>query len=343
MTAALPSEAFSRPVASNARDNWNAARYKPGDDGGHYESWFLRANDPAGRLAFWIRYTIFSPKGRPHDAVGELWAIYFDRTTGKIVSLKEDVPIQHCTFSTNHLNVQIGSAVLQDGRLRGRAGTNNRSIAWDLDYSGGQEPLLLLPEGMYDTKLPRAKVLVGQPLARFRGFLVIDGESIRIDNWVGSQNHNWGSRHTDRYAWGQVAGFDEAPDAFLECSTARVRVGPFWSPWMSPVVLRLRGATLQWNGLVRAVRARGCYQGDHWYIETSGPCGTLQVTFEAHPADFASLVYANPPGGSKVCLNTKIARCSLTLERGGQRMDLHSSRAAFEILDDLPPGKAQPS
>jgi hypothetical protein len=46
---------------------------------------------------------------------------------------------------------------------------------------------------------------------------------------VGSQNHNWGSRHTDHYAWGQVAGFDDDPDAFLELSTARVRVGPLIS------------------------------------------------------------------------------------------------------------------
>ena len=83
-----------------------------------------------------------------------------------------------------------------------------------------------------------------------------ESSEIGIADWVGSQNHNWGSRHTDRYAWGQVAGFDEVPDAFLECATARLRVGPLWTPWMSPVVLRLRGETLGWNGLACATRAR---------------------------------------------------------------------------------------
>jgi hypothetical protein len=39
---------------------------------------------------------------------------------------------------------------------------------------------------------PKAKALVGTPSAVFEG----------------------GSRHTDRYAWGQVAGFDEDAEAF---------------------------------------------------------------------------------------------------------------------------------
>ena len=66
-------------MSTASRDFWNGARYQPGTAAGHYESWFQRANDPGGRRAFWIRYTIFAPKGRPDDAVGELWAIAFDR------------------------------------------------------------------------------------------------------------------------------------------------------------------------------------------------------------------------------------------------------------------------
>ena len=62
----------------NEREDWNSSRFQPADAGGHYESWFQRANHPSRPQAFWIRYTIFSPKGRPQDAVGELWAVYFD-------------------------------------------------------------------------------------------------------------------------------------------------------------------------------------------------------------------------------------------------------------------------
>jgi len=335
------------PTDSHPSDRWNGARYTPGSADGHYESWFLRGNDPAGARAFWIRYTIFAPAGRPADAVGELWAITFERgqpigaaSGGKIVAVKQVFPIAGCAFARDRLDVTIGQARLERGSLHGSAATADHTITWDLRYGGGGSPLLLLPERLYRAPVPRAKVLVGNPLARFSGTFEVDGTRIVIEDWVGSQNHNWGSRHTDRYAWGQVAGFDEAPDVFLECSTARLRLGPVWTPWMSPVMLRLGDETLAWNGLVRAVRARGHYVPYDWTIETADRQGSLALRIHAEPTEFVALRYANPPGGTKICLNSKIARCELTLRRPGlPALTLHSSRAAFEIVDDTaPPG-----
>jgi hypothetical protein len=321
--------------------DWNGARYKPGSIGGHYESWFQRANDASGRRAFWIRYTVFAPKGRPDVAVGELWAIAFDRETKRIVAVKEVVPIAACKLAGDRLDVRIGEATLDATSLRGTASAHGHTITWDLRYGGGDATLLFLPERLYAAPLPRAKLLVGQPLARFTGSVTVDGETIAIADWVGSQNHNWGSRHTDRYAWGQVAGFDDAPEAFLECSTARLKIGPVWTPWMSPVMLRLGGETLRWNSLPRAIRARGSYRtgGDRhtWQIHTKSSDGELAIRIDAEPWAFVALRYDNPPGGAKVCLNTKIAHCELTLRRGGSERVLRSSRAAFEILEDHAP------
>jgi hypothetical protein len=108
---------------------------------------------------------------------------------------------------------------------------------------------------------------------------------------------------------------------------------------MSPVVLRLRGETLAWNALPRAIRARGRYAPYDWHIETSGPDGAIALRIWAEPSEFVALRYDNPPGGTKICLNSKIARCELTLRRGGQTVELRSSRAAFEIVEDeAPPG-----
>jgi hypothetical protein len=330
-------------MSTAPRDPWNGARYEPGTTAGHYESWFQRANDASGRRAFWIRYTIFAPRGRPGDAVGELWAIAFDREAAReaarIVAVKQVHPIATCAFARDRLDVAIGAARLDDGALRGAATANGHTIGWELRYAGGQPPLLFLPERLYAAPVPKAKALVGRPLARFTGTLTVDGEPLAIDDWVGSQNHNWGSQHTDRYAWGQVAGFDEAPDAFLECSTARIRIGPVLTPRLSPVMLRLGGETLAWNGLVRALRARGRYAPYDWRIETTGPAGTIAIEIQAAAADFVALRYDNPPGGAKICLNSKIARCEVTLRRRGTTTVLRSSRAAFEILDDTaPPG-----
>lgn len=318
------------------RDRWNAARFVAGSPAGHYESWFQRANDASGRRAFWIRYTIFSPADHPEDAVGELWAIVFDRQTRRIVAVKDVVPIDECRFSRHSLDVAIGHARLDDAQLRGEASANGHTIAWDLRYGGGLDPLLVLPARLYGTALPRAKVLVGRPLARFAGTITVDSERLDIVDWVGSQNHNWGSRHTDRYAWGQVAGFDEDPTAFLECSTARIKLGPVWTPWLSPAVLHLRGETLRWNGLWTAARADGHYdvRRREWTIATAGSAGQLAVHLIAEPTDFVALRYGNPSGGTKICLNTKIARCEVTLVRGGETLRLTSARAAFEILED---------
>jgi hypothetical protein len=330
-------------MSTASRDHWNGARYEPGSTTGHYESWFQRANDASGRRAFWIRYTIFAPRGRQRDAVGELWAIAFDRESARIVAVKQVHPITACTFARDRLDVAIGSARLDDGSVRGAATANGHTIEWDLRYGGGQPPLLVLPERFYATPVPKAKLLVGRPLARFTGTLTVDGERLAVDDWVGSQNHNWGSRHTDRYAWGQVAGFDEAPDGFLECTTARLKLGPVWTPRMSLVLLRLGDQTLAWNGLARAISARGTYAPFEWRIETSGPAGQITVRIVGDPADFVALRYDNPPGGAKVCLNSKIARCDVTLVRAGVTTVLHSSRAAFEILDDSGPPGIQPA
>jgi len=62
-------------------------------------------------------------------------------------------------------------------------------------------------------------------LASYTGHLIVNEEEIDINNWIGSQNHNWGSQHTDRYAWAQVAGFDNKSDSFLEIATAQIKLG----------------------------------------------------------------------------------------------------------------------
>ena len=84
----------------------------------------------------------------------------------------------------------------------------------------------------------------------------VDGRRVDVQNWRGSLNHNWGRRHTDHYAWGQVAGFDNAPDVFLECATARLRFDGIWTPAMTLVVLRIGSEELRLNSPLRALRTK---------------------------------------------------------------------------------------
>lgn len=319
------------------REAANAARFRPGMRGGHYESWFQRANHPERREAFWIRYTIFVPKGRPEDAVGELWGVYF--APGRVTAVKEVHPLAACHFGDAGLDVRVAEATLSEGELRGSAALGGHRLGWDLRWSGAGEPLLLLPERLYEGSFPKAKALVGAPLARFDGRLEVDGAAVEVDGWVGSQNHNWGVKHTDEYAWGQVAGFDEAPDAFLEVSTARLHLGPVRTPWLTPLVLRLDGREHRLSGILRAAtRNRGRYDvGElRWSFAAGDGDVRIEGTIDAGVEDFVALPYDNPPGGTKICLNTKVARCVLDVQVGGRTVRLQSHRAAFEILGDEP-------
>lgn len=321
----------------SAFDRWNHARYRA-DTRGHYESWFVRGNHPSLPRAFWVRYTIFSPRGRPQDAVGERWAVVFDGEADRIVAAKSTVPIDQCEFSDSSTRVAIGASTLEGSRVFGDAIMDDTTIAWELKYGGDSSPLLVLPERLYRAPLPKAKLVVPQPNVAFTGTITVDGAPWSIDGWPGSQNHNWGSKHTDFYAWGQIAGFDDAPGTFLECATARLKLGPLWTPPLTMVVLRLPGAEVRLNTVRQALRSKSKLDGLRWSIEAAHKGVEIRLQISAPRQAFVGLDYANPPGGGKTCLNTKIARCELSLRRPGrQPLTLHSEqRGAFEILTDSP-------
>ncbi len=303
---------------------------------GHYESWFVRANHPHRPQAFWIRYTRFLPADSGRKALGELWAIWFDGEQDKVVAVKKELPIDDCSFAADHMHVRIGEAELLDHQLHGEARHGGHDIRWSLNYQGEDRSLLFLPETLYGTSLPRAKSLISRPQAQFSGELVVDGEQIVLDQWPGSENHNWGSRHTDRYAWGQVAAFDNDPDAFLECATAQVKLGPLMSPRLSIAVLRVDGEDYLFNRLGTAIRARAQYRPFDWQLSSHQDGCRLDIAIAAPAQSFAALTYYNPPAGSKTCLNSKIASCQVQLTRPNKPDLMLTSRhgAAFEILTD---------
>jgi len=323
-----------------ARKQLNYAHYKPDQKAGHYESFFQRANHPSRPLAFWIRYTIFSPEKRPEDALGELWAIYFDGESGYHVAVKKEVPFRQCTFKRSEFFVEVADAQLESGKLKGGVTSGTQMIAWNLTFSGEAEPIFFLPLRLYKKRFPKAKSLVGLPMAIYNGSLSVDGKEIDITGWVGSQNHNWGTKHTDLYAWGQVAGFDSHPDSFLEVATARLKIGPFWTPFMTPMVLRHRGEEITFNTLKQMFWAKGSFNYFTWNFRSETDKISLEGAISAPREAFVGLNYYNPPGGNKHCLNSKIASCELkvTYKQSGksnmQETLFTKHRAAFEILTD---------
>jgi hypothetical protein len=314
----------------------NFTQYKTDNAKGHYESFFLRANHPSRPVAFWIRYTIFSPKNNNKNAIAELWAIWFDREKNIHTVVKKEVPFSKALFSHDKFNVNIEDASLSEGHLAGSMSQGSNSLKWDLNYNGGQGPLLALPSDLYHKGLPKAKLLVGKPLAVFNGTISVNGEDFSIENWTGSQNHNWGVKHTDHYAWGQVAGFDNYPDSFLEVATARLKLGPVWTPYMTILVLRHNGHEYRLNTIPKALQAKAFFNYFDWNFSTGNKEINISGNIHAEKKDFVGLKYYNPPGGIKHCLNSKIASAEIKISfiNGKEDVLKTSSRAAFEILTD---------
>jgi len=255
------------------------------------------------------------------------------------VATKEEFPLAACHFDRDRFAVRVGTAELGAGHLHGSAVYGGNSLIWDLSFTGDAPPLFLFPARLYETALPRAKSLVGLPMAVYNGSLTVNGEAVDIREWVGSQNHNWGTRHTDWYAWAQVAGFDNHPESFLEVASARLKIGPLWTPYLTPLVLRHRGRELRINRLMQTLRARVTFRYFSWtFACTAGPL-SIAGRIDAPPDAFVGLRYYNPPGATKHCLNSKIAACELRLidavhNPGGVEVLTSAHRAGFEILTD---------
>ncbi|MCX7677824.1 MAG: hypothetical protein N2316_01255 [Spirochaetes bacterium] len=325
--------------------SYNNTRYIPGQRKGHYESYFLRANHPKKPLAFWIRYTIFNPHHNPERAIGELWFVFFDGESGRHVAAKKEIPISHCSFTNCGFDVHIGNAFLQRGHLKGEITHAHVAVRWELHYRGSEKPIFDFPLAYYEKSFPKAKVLVGLPFAAFNGTITINNKKISVQNWIGSENHNWGSKHTDHYAWGQVAGFDNNSHAFLELATAQIKIGPLWTPFFTPIVLRYEGKEFALNSLLSTFR-RASFSYFNWEFHAKNNDIILQGTIRAEKKDFVCLPYYNPPGGVKFCLNSKIASCrmTVTLRKISRTVVLETKhRAAFEILTDKNDHGLEPS
>ena len=302
---------------------------------GHYESFFMRANHPTRALAFWIRYTLYSPKNVPEKSVGELWATFFNGETNQHIVVKQEYPLTDCLFDTSGFNVRIGKAKLSSHFFQGAIENKGNALMWEMTFGGNSSPILLLPLNLYQGKFPAAKSLVSLPLAHFNGSLAINGETISIADWIGSQNHNWGIRHTDLYAWGQVAGFDSHPESFLEVATARLRLGPLWTPPITLLVLRHNHKEYALTELLQGIRAYGKFQYFIWEFKSKTKDVEIEGEITAPSQAFIGLNYYNPPGGNKYCINTKIAECRLQFKdkTTGKTDTLATKhRAAFEIL-----------
>lgn len=297
----------------------------------YYESRFIRANHPDLPRALWLRQTLLLPTaGQP---AADVWVMVFDPDGAGNRALKQSYPIDSATFGYDDWTARIDANVLDDRTAEGVAG----SARWDLRITpGGEDPVRLLTERAYAARFPTAKTMVRHPLARFDGLLELDDVRFAVDGWSGSVNHNWGSKHTPAYAFGQVCGFDEAPDTTLEIVTARATLGPIPLPSATLFVFRHAGQEFAVRSIRGSLQTHGSYRPFSWTF--GGRVGEQMIEGEivTEPSDVIGLTYTDTNGGTKYCYNSAIASCRIQVAgKAFERAELTADRRAmFEILTD---------
>nr|WP_203471433.1 hypothetical protein [Mycolicibacterium chubuense] len=295
----------------------------------YYESRFIRANDPHADRALWLRETVLVPTGGEPSA--DVWLMVFDTDGPR--ALKHEFPIGTADFRYDEWTARIATTTLDDTAAHGAL---DDAARWHLTISPGDgDPVRVLSDRLYTARFPTAKTLVRQPKARFDGRIEIGGAGIEVDGWTGSVNHNWGTRHTPAYAYGQVCGFDNAPESTLEIVTARAALGPLLLPGVTLFVFRHAGQEFAVRTIGGSFQSHARYAPFTWTFGARAGDRMIEGEISTVPADVIGLTYGDTHGGVKYCYNSAIAHCRLQVAgKAFERAELVSRRAMFEILTD---------
>lgn len=298
---------------------------------GHYESFYIKACQPGGGKGIWIRHTVHKRPGAEPNA--SIWFVLFDREAEAPRATKVTVPAAELSAPTGGW-IEIGAAEIGPGYARASTGAEGGSVSWELTFSGDAEPCKYLPsDRLYETRLPKTKFVAPFPNARFDGSLEVDGEKIELSGWPGMIGHNWGTEHAERWVWLEGTGFEGSPDTYFDAGAARIKLGPWTTPWVPSGMLMLEGEPHRLGGFGQ-IR-------DATIEESAGACSfvlpgkdiVVRGRVSAPKKDFVGWIYADPKGPEHNTINCSVADLELTVERPARpplRLSLPAG-AAYEL------------
>jgi len=294
---------------------------------GHYESFYLKASDPAAPRGLWIRYTVHKRPGA--QPKGSLWFTLFGSEGPRAVK----VTTSELTAPPERY-IQVGESVFAPGEVRGSAAADSRAASWELTFDCADEVLFHLPrKRMYSAPLPRTKLLSPYPNALFSGGVSIDGEHVDLRDWPGMVGHNWGAEHAERWIWMHGTSFDKPGDAWLDMAIGRIRVGPLTIPWIANGVVCIHGIRHRLGGIerVRSTHVEETPTGCEFRLP--GKDASVRGRVSAPRERFVGWIYADPDGSEHNTVNCSIAAMELEVERdGGEPLRLRTDHgAAYEL------------
>jgi hypothetical protein len=318
---------------------------------GHVESWFLKANDPRGRRALLLRWTIWAGDHAPDRALAETWAVAFGAAGGPVAT-KTSVPFERASFAAGALGAEIDGCRLSPESAHGRVESGGRAIAYDLSFESLDPPIVHLPaRWMYSPAFPFQKLASVMPNVRVRGTATVQGEPWALQAWPGMVGHTWGHAHSEPYAWGHCNAWDsaDAPDGdvgrgsgphetvVLEGFTARPSA---LLPPVTSLSLRVGGEAFPLNGFASLAQNAGSITPRRWSFRAfraARPRVEVAGEMWADTDDFAGLFFHQPDGSECLCLSSMLARAEITLSIAGRPpRTLRSGRAALELATSDP-------
>lgn len=318
------------------RDDFERVLCGPGVRG-LYESNYLKANNPSGEGAFWLKYNLLAPKEESKARFGELWAVYWKKRGQRPVVVKKIVEEREITAAGSELALDLGEASLRPDRAVGDVENDGRQISWDLELEEGDTPLYHFPiHKLYRTGFPKKKMMTSRPRQVFRGALTVNGERVDVDGWVGLRGHNWGSEHAHSYAYGNANLWEQPGSWVFDAFSVRIQLGPTLSPWLSAGVLRLPKSEIPFNQPWRLVNRTAQVDFPSWSCTFRSSESAVRARWTLDPEDVAGLRYLHPDGRVSYCYNTKYATLELETERRGIRERRVSHLAELEFLSPTP-------
>lgn len=280
---------------------------------GHYESFYIKACQPGGGRGIWIRHTVHKHPGAEPNA--SIWFVLFDREAEGPRATKVTVPAAELSAPAGSW-IRVDGAEIGPGRARGAVDTDAVKASWELTFEGDAEPCKYLPsDRLYETRLPKTKFVAPFPNARFNGHLEVSGETIEIGGWPGMIGHNWGSEHAERWVWLEGTGFANSPDTYFDAGAARIKLGPWATPWIPSGMLMLDGVQHRLGGFgqIRAASVEAL-PGECSFV-LPGKDIVVRGKVSAPKKDFVGWVYADPGGPEHNTINCSVSDLELTVER----------------------------
>ena len=277
--------------------------------GGGYESFYLRAVDPVRPRAVWLRHTVHQAPGAA--PVGSIWATLLDADAPAPVTHKLSLPGPEAPADGW---LRIGDSVFGPGRLAGSAGPE---ASWDLRWDGGEPPLRHLPKDiMYSAPLPRTKLESAHPATTFRGRVAVGETVLDVDGWPGMVGHNWGAQHAERWIWLHGVAFEDRPDAWLDLSLGRVRLGRLTTPWIVNGAIGVGGRRLRIGGLAARPVVREHPLALDLRVAGGGEA-RLRLTVHSRRAQTVVWRYADPDGHEHHVANCSVAELEAVVQPRG--------------------------